>query len=216
MVGRGTSLGGRCLFWDDCRERCAVYQGTFTAHHVLISLLHCVTYLSFFKHLSSASSPHFITSFLSFFFAMSSIFDSLCFGSLEFDFDDPRNFIEAFSDDSPSAVLSDDLPSRTRRRHHNRQHRYVPYTRHPLTRIVLDVEEDSGADERLGKVRQQWYFPESCDGCTICLADEADVEQSLTLRKIGVLPCGHAYHTTCITPWLKNNATCPQCRTIVR
>jgi hypothetical protein len=52
-----------------------------------------------------------------------------------------------------------------------------------------------------------------CDAdceCTICLSDDN------TNNDMGKLPCGHTFHTNCITQWfMKNKTTCPNCRTII-
>ncbi|XP_047739269.1 E3 ubiquitin-protein ligase TRAIP-like, partial [Hyalella azteca] len=43
-------------------------------------------------------------------------------------------------------------------------------------------------------------------GCVIC--DEVfmpNIEVSAT-------PCGHIFHTTCVSQWFERSATCPQCR----
>jgi hypothetical protein len=43
--------------------------------------------------------------------------------------------------------------------------------------------------------------------CSICLDDYEPI------HKVKVLPCNHAYHTTCITKWLtEQNYKCPICR----
>ena len=41
--------------------------------------------------------------------------------------------------------------------------------------------------------------------CSICLNSIIDAQY---------LPCGHYYHKKCINKWLKNNNTCPFCRSI--
>lgn len=42
--------------------------------------------------------------------------------------------------------------------------------------------------------------------CTICI-------DNLNLgEKVKLLPCNHYYHEKCITPWLKKQAICPNCR----
>ncbi|GFZ00106.1 hypothetical protein Acr_13g0015050 [Actinidia rufa] len=47
-----------------------------------------------------------------------------------------------------------------------------------------------------------------CTGCAICLEDFKDGELCQ------VLPlCNHAFHSSCIRPWLINNQSCPNCRT---
>nr|QOI90578.1 hypothetical protein HWQ62_00447 [Pyramimonas orientalis virus] len=41
--------------------------------------------------------------------------------------------------------------------------------------------------------------------CTICLSHNTN--------NVGKLPCGHTFHSTCITQWfLKDKTTCPNCR----
>ena len=42
--------------------------------------------------------------------------------------------------------------------------------------------------------------------CVVCQEDFAAGE------KVSVLPCGHCFHGTCITPWLLQDRTCPTCR----
>jgi len=44
--------------------------------------------------------------------------------------------------------------------------------------------------------------------CSICLDDYSDPE-----IKLNKLPCHHVFHKECIQEWLKNNDTCPECRT---
>lgn len=48
---------------------------------------------------------------------------------------------------------------------------------------------------------------ENAPDCTICLE---------TLKKgdeVKKLPCGHVFHSACVTPWLmKKRAVCPVCR----
>ena len=43
------------------------------------------------------------------------------------------------------------------------------------------------------------------DTCTICLEVVSETP----------LKCGHVFHKKCIKQWLKNNDTCPNCRTEV-
>lgn len=42
--------------------------------------------------------------------------------------------------------------------------------------------------------------------CIVCLTDY--VSGALLIR----LACNHSYHRDCILPWLKNNGSCPMCR----
>lgn len=46
--------------------------------------------------------------------------------------------------------------------------------------------------------------------CTVCQ------ESVITGEEFVVLPCNpvhpHAFHTSCIHPWLRNHDTCPTCR----
>ncbi|KAI8466447.1 MAG: hypothetical protein J3K34DRAFT_60650 [Monoraphidium minutum] len=42
--------------------------------------------------------------------------------------------------------------------------------------------------------------------CCVCM-------EALPASEAAVgFPCGHAFHTACATPWLRNNNTCPACR----
>jgi len=42
--------------------------------------------------------------------------------------------------------------------------------------------------------------------CTIC------TELFDTSRDVSALRCGHLFHADCLTPWLTQSMTCPQCR----
>ena len=44
--------------------------------------------------------------------------------------------------------------------------------------------------------------------CSICLDDYSDPE-----IKLNKLPCNHVFHKDCVQEWLKDNDTCPDCRT---
>ena len=43
--------------------------------------------------------------------------------------------------------------------------------------------------------------------CSICLDNYSNPE-----IKLNKLPCNHIFHKDCIQEWLKNNDTCPECR----
>ena len=56
---------------------------------------------------------------------------------------------------------------------------------------------------------QAWS--EECQGeCAVCMGPFADDGETLT-----PLPCGHVFHTSCISVWLKNKGTCPNCRRLI-
>mmetsp|Transcript_23189 Transcript_23189/g.36947 ORF Transcript_23189/g.36947 Transcript_23189/m.36947 type:complete len:141 (-) Transcript_23189:113-535(-) len=43
--------------------------------------------------------------------------------------------------------------------------------------------------------------------CELCLEDYANGDELLRL------PCMHAFHCHCVSPWLKKSGVCPSCRT---
>lgn len=45
-----------------------------------------------------------------------------------------------------------------------------------------------------------------CDACSICL-DPLDASKPLV-----ALRCKHMFHKACVTPWLRSNVSCPNCR----
>lgn len=47
------------------------------------------------------------------------------------------------------------------------------------------------------------------DECAVCL------EQFRDSDNLAHLPCAHRFHSTCLVPWLENNAHCPCCRTLI-
>ena len=49
-----------------------------------------------------------------------------------------------------------------------------------------------------------------CTECSICMDNS---NNSLPACRIGM--CGHVFHTGCLRPWLAQNPTCPNCRTVV-
>jgi len=52
-------------------------------------------------------------------------------------------------------------------------------------------------------------LPEIDQNCAVCKYTFDIGEELLKL------PCQHLYHPECILPWLKNNNTCPVCRTVL-
>lgn len=46
------------------------------------------------------------------------------------------------------------------------------------------------------------------DECRCCIC----YEDFIAGEKVMLLPCLHAYHSTCLVPWLSNNRICPICR----
>ena len=56
-------------------------------------------------------------------------------------------------------------------------------------------------------IQHQWaYFCDTCmqASCSICWETDAQVQRTL--------PCGHAFHATCLAQWLQCSPTCPLCR----
>eukprot|EP01063_Lacrimia_lanifica_P019998 TRINITY_DN27383_c0_g1_i1.p1 TRINITY_DN27383_c0_g1~~TRINITY_DN27383_c0_g1_i1.p1 ORF type:complete len:293 (+),score=83.56 TRINITY_DN27383_c0_g1_i1:75-953(+) len=48
------------------------------------------------------------------------------------------------------------------------------------------------------------------DGATCVICQDGYTPAEDTLAR---MPCGHVYHADCVTPWLRQNHTCPTCRT---
>ncbi|XP_052798472.1 putative cyclin-dependent serine/threonine-protein kinase DDB_G0272797/DDB_G0274007 [Mya arenaria] len=48
------------------------------------------------------------------------------------------------------------------------------------------------------------------EGCSVCMEEYKTGDTQKTL------PCLHIFHDSCIDPWLKDNATCPVCREVVK
>ena len=45
------------------------------------------------------------------------------------------------------------------------------------------------------------------DECAICLEE---------LQSFSALPCGHCFHSKCISDWISKNMSCPECRVKLR
>lgn len=56
------------------------------------------------------------------------------------------------------------------------------------------------------KIKRKDSGSSSC--CSICLADYKGKDLVRQLPD-----CGHVFHVKCVDPWLRLNATCPNCRT---
>lgn len=54
---------------------------------------------------------------------------------------------------------------------------------------------------------------EQTDNCAVCL--ESLTEESGSVENYELV-CGHIYHKSCISEWLKDHDTCPLCRTHVK
>lgn len=48
------------------------------------------------------------------------------------------------------------------------------------------------------------------EGCMVCMERMQPGDQGIQLK-----PCGHIYHTTCITTWLSFGNSCPLCRRLI-
>ncbi|WOG28190.1 RING finger protein [Endozoicomonas sp. 8E] len=61
-----------------------------------------------------------------------------------------------------------------------------------------------------GSPNNQSPYQQETDQCPICL-------ELFDGREVTVLdPCNHMFHENCLETWLRQNTTCPYCRTIVR
>ncbi|KAF9517452.1 hypothetical protein BS47DRAFT_1290909 [Hydnum rufescens UP504] len=47
------------------------------------------------------------------------------------------------------------------------------------------------------------------DRCVVCLFQFKKLELGV------LLPCRHSFHPKCVHPWLRQNMTCPSCRTSI-
>lgn len=54
------------------------------------------------------------------------------------------------------------------------------------------------------------------DKCAICLSTmhiiRSHDDEDGNKKKVKLLPCGHAFHEDCITPWITRVSSCPLCK----
>ncbi|XP_057515652.1 probable E3 ubiquitin-protein ligase RHY1A [Amaranthus tricolor] len=70
---------------------------------------------------------------------------------------------------------------------------------------VFRSKKNRGTKRLIGWAKLRWKSGEQ-EECAVCL-DEFKVGDNLLN-----LPCAHRFHSTCLVPWLHNNAHCPCCR----
>ena len=70
-----------------------------------------------------------------------------------------------------------------------------------------DIPPQPLPQEKLGLVLQPLQVAQTQQRCCICLEECGDAPGSRGL------PCGHAFHTSCITQWFAQSSGCPVCRT---
>ena len=56
-------------------------------------------------------------------------------------------------------------------------------------------------------LRTRLFDTDNMDDCRICMSDYVDGEELM------VLPFQHDFHSSCVQHWLRQNTTCPVCRT---
>lgn len=82
-----------------------------------------------------------------------------------------------------------------------------PLTTQPQYIAIPKTNPDDGQDQKLLAVKNYHSQEETSDMCSICINPcKGDLSK---------LPCDHAFHQDCITPWLYVNQNCPLCRTDV-
>ena len=85
----------------------------------------------------------------------------------------------------------------------------------PAPLILLQIRAVAGASQLVIQSLPTFEFHAERDSnavgtiCIICLAAFSDGD------KLSTLECVHSFHSDCVSPWLKDNASCPLCRTMV-
>ena len=67
--------------------------------------------------------------------------------------------------------------------------------------------QESGTDHQEPLLPLPDTIATKSETCTICIDDFEEGERVIEL------PCKHAFHPKCITPWLKKSSECPNCKT---
>ncbi|GER51159.1 RING/U-box superfamily protein [Striga asiatica] len=80
---------------------------------------------------------------------------------------------------------------------------------HPMARRQL-ANEDEVVFDTFTNMKENNMKEDESSGCAICLEEYKANETRATISA-----CSHRYHATCIKAWLKENDTCPLCRSHV-
>ncbi|KAJ0262226.1 hypothetical protein HA466_0051950 [Hirschfeldia incana] len=99
-----------------------------------------------------------------------------------------------------SSLRRSSSPSRLRRNDHVTVEIASPNTAERGTSAA--AVPDSGV-----KIKKDTRSKEIGNECPVCLSVFADGEE---IRRLSA--CKHAFHVSCIEPWLKDHASCPICR----